>query len=185
MKKRFVVGSRTSKLALWQTHHVIEMLRAAGRGFDFEVRHFTTKGDKTLNKPLPEIGGKGLFTQELEDALRKGEIDAAVHSLKDLPVEDAPGLTLGAVGARAEARPIQQSARSSPGSGSLAPPSSAAASVRGGSSCPPGIRPAALHSLASGARPPGCVSRAGRGLHSAGAARAFAALAAGFPTASI
>jgi len=103
MKKRFVVGSRTSKLALWQTHHVIEMLRAVGRGFDFEVRHFTTKGDKTLNKPLPEIGGKGLFTQELEDALRKGEIDAAVHSLKDLPVEDAPGLALGAIGARAEA----------------------------------------------------------------------------------
>jgi len=103
MKKRFVVGSRTSKLALWQTHHVMEMLRAAGRSIEFEVRHFTTKGDKTLDKPLPEIGGKGLFTQELEDALRKGEIDAAVHSLKDLPVEDAPGLTLGAVAERAHA----------------------------------------------------------------------------------
>jgi hydroxymethylbilane synthase len=103
VSKRFVVGTRTSKLASWQTRRVIEMLSAAWPGVTCETRPFTTKGDKTLDKPLPEIGGKGLFTQELEDALRRGEIDAAVHSLKDLPVEDAPGLTLGAVTARADA----------------------------------------------------------------------------------
>jgi hydroxymethylbilane synthase len=103
MKKRFVVGTRTSKLALWQTQYVIDELRAQWSGIECEIRRFTTKGDKTLDKPLPEIGGKGLFTEELEEALRRGEIDAAVHSLKDLPVEDAPGLTLGAVAARAEA----------------------------------------------------------------------------------
>lgn len=103
MKKRFVVGSRTSKLALWQTHRVIELLRETSDGVEFEVRRITTEGDKTLDKALPEIGGKGLFTEELEKALRRGEIDAAVHSLKDLPVEDMPGLTLGAVTERAEA----------------------------------------------------------------------------------
>jgi hydroxymethylbilane synthase len=102
-KKRFVVGTRTSKLAMWQTRRVIELLSGAWPGVTCETRPFTTRGDKTLDKPLPEIGGKGLFTQELEDALRRGEIDAAVHSLKDLPVEDAPGLTLGAITARAEA----------------------------------------------------------------------------------
>jgi hydroxymethylbilane synthase len=103
MKTRFVVGTRTSKLALWQTQHVIDALRDRWSGIECDIRHFTTQGDKTLDKPLPEIGGKGLFTQELEDALRRGEIDAAVHSLKDLPVEDAPGLTVGAIAARAEA----------------------------------------------------------------------------------
>ena len=103
MSKRFVVGTRTSALALWQTHRVIEMLKSERVDVEFETRHFTTRGDKTLDKPLPEIGGKGLFTQELEEALRRGEIDAAVHSLKDLPVEDSEGLTLGAITTRAEA----------------------------------------------------------------------------------
>ncbi len=103
MSKRFVVGTRTSALALWQTHRVIEMLQSARAGVEYETRHFTTRGDKTLDKPLPEIGGKGLFTQELEEALRRGEIDAAVHSLKDLPVEDSEGLTLGAISTRAGA----------------------------------------------------------------------------------
>jgi hydroxymethylbilane synthase len=103
MKKRFVVGTRASKLALWQTRRILEMLRSAWGDVQFETRHFTTKGDKALDRPLPEIGGKGLFTEELENALRLGEIDAAVHSLKDLPVENAPGLTLGAIAERAPA----------------------------------------------------------------------------------
>ena len=103
MSKRFVVGTRTSALALWQTNRVIEMLQSARAGVEFETRHFSTRGDKTLDKPLPEIGGKGLFTQELEEALRRGEIDAAVQSLKDLPVEDSEGLTLGAISTRAGA----------------------------------------------------------------------------------
>jgi hydroxymethylbilane synthase len=103
MDRPFIVGTRTSRLALWQTRHVVEMLCAAWEGLECRIKEFTTKGDKTPDKPLPDIGGKGLFTLELEEALRGAEIDAAVHSLKDLPVEDAPGLTLGAVAARAEA----------------------------------------------------------------------------------
>ncbi len=67
---------------------------------------FTTTGDRTLDTPLPEIGGKGLFTTELENALRRGEIDVAVHSLKDLPIENSPGLVLGAICERADARDV-------------------------------------------------------------------------------
>lgn len=101
-----IVGTRTSALALWQTNFVINQLRSAWPDLDCQIKPFVTQGDKTQaqNKPLPEIGGKGLFTLELEEALRKGEIDLAIHSLKDLPVEDAPGLTLGAIGCREDVR---------------------------------------------------------------------------------
>jgi hydroxymethylbilane synthase len=71
----------------------------------------TTQGDRILDRPLPEIGGKGLFTQELESELYQGEVHAAVHSLKDLPVEDPPGLCLGAIPARGEVRDALVSAR--------------------------------------------------------------------------
>ena len=100
--RTLVVGTRTSRLARWQTDHVVRLLEAAWPTLNCEIRSFVTKGDKTLDKPLPEIGGKGLFTAELERALREGEIDLAVHSLKDLPVENAPGLTLGAIVGRAD-----------------------------------------------------------------------------------
>ena len=66
----------------------------------------TTKGDRVLYKPLPEIGGKGLFTYELEQALLAGKVDVAVHSLKDLPTEDAPGLTVGVIPQRADVRDV-------------------------------------------------------------------------------
>lgn len=97
------IGTRTSALALWQTQHIIAQLQAAWPGLTCTIRHMTTQGDQTQaqNRPLPEIGGKGLFTLELEEALRQGEIDLAVHSLKDLPVENAPGLTIGAIPQRA------------------------------------------------------------------------------------
>lgn len=98
------VGTRTSRLARWQSARVIELLQEAWPDLQCELRPFVTKGDRTLDKPLPEIGGKGLFTAELERALREGEIDVAVHSLKDLPVENAPGLTVGAVTDRANAQ---------------------------------------------------------------------------------
>jgi hydroxymethylbilane synthase len=104
MRSSLVAGTRTSKLALWQTHHVIGLLAAAWPGLDVTIRDFTTEGDRTLDKPLAQIGGKGLFTQELEAALLVGRIDFAVHSLKDLPVEETPGLALGAVACRAEVR---------------------------------------------------------------------------------
>jgi hydroxymethylbilane synthase len=104
MRSSLVAGTRTSKLALWQTHHVIDLLAAAWPGLDITIRDFTTEGDRILDKPLAQIGGKGLFTQELEAALLAGRIDFAVHSLKDLPVEETPGLALGAVACREEVR---------------------------------------------------------------------------------
>ena len=105
-KTQVTIGSRTSALALWQTHHIIDRLQAAWPGLTCHLQPFVTQGDQTqaLDKPLPVIGGKGLFTAELERALLAGEIDLAVHSLKDLPVEDAPGLTIGAITNRADVR---------------------------------------------------------------------------------
>ena len=99
---QLTIGTRTSRLARWQSNHVIQLLQKAWPEISCHVTPFVTKGDKTLHRPLPQIGGKGLFTAELEQALRNGEIDLAVHSLKDLPVADAPGLTVGAIPDRAE-----------------------------------------------------------------------------------
>ena len=102
---KLVIGSRGSKLALWQSEYVAELLRAVhGPDLDVEVRVFSTKGDRIQDRPLPEIGGKGLFTAELEQALYDGEIHAAVHSLKDLPTELSPGLGVVAVPVRADSR---------------------------------------------------------------------------------
>lgn len=98
------IGSRTSDLAMWQTNRVMAMLAGAWPELECHVVPFVTKGDKTLDQALPTIGGKGLFTAELEDALRHGEIDLAVHSLKDLPVANAPGTVLGAISDRADVR---------------------------------------------------------------------------------
>ncbi len=100
------VGTRRSALARWQTDHVIALLGAARPDLLFETRTFSTAGDDTLDQPLPTLGGKGLFTAALEDALRRGEIDIAVHSLKDLPVDDPPGLTIGAIIGRADVRDV-------------------------------------------------------------------------------
>lgn len=103
-KTHLVIGSRKSKLALWQTHHVAAQLERRWPPLICQIVHFDTQGDQIIDRPLPEIGGKGLFTAELENGLRTGIIDLAVHSLKDLPVEDAPELTLGAITARADVR---------------------------------------------------------------------------------
>ncbi|CAG0937429.1 hydroxymethylbilane synthase [Thermoflexales bacterium] len=100
------IGTRGSTLARWQTDWVSARLTAAWPDLACSIKLFQTSGDKILDKPLPEIGGKGLFTEELEDALRSGEIDLAVHSLKDLPIEPAPGLMLGAIGEREDARDV-------------------------------------------------------------------------------
>jgi hydroxymethylbilane synthase len=94
---RIVIGTRGSQLALWQTHHVADQLRAAHAGLQVEVVVISTKGDRVLDTPLPLVGGKGVFTEELEAALRSGAIDLAVHSLKDLPTVESDGLTVGAV----------------------------------------------------------------------------------------
>lgn len=98
------IGTRTSDLAMWQTNHIMDRLQAAWPGITCRLQPFITQGDKTLDKPLPVIGGKGLFTAELERSLLAGAIDLAVHSLKDLPVEDTPGLTIGAITSRADVR---------------------------------------------------------------------------------
>ncbi len=104
VSRALTVGTRTSRLARWQTDHIIQRLQTAWPTLNCRNLPFVTKGDKTLDRPLPEIGGKGLFTAELEAALRSGEIDLAVHSLKDLPIENAAGLALGAITSRADVR---------------------------------------------------------------------------------
>ena len=101
MRPAVTIGSRGSKLALTQTEHVADLLRAASPGIVVRVEIISTKGDRVLDKPIAAIGGKGLFTEDLEAALRDSSIDLAVHSLKDLPTEEPEALCLGAVPARA------------------------------------------------------------------------------------
>jgi len=100
------LGTRASTLARAQTDLVVALLVAARPGLRCETRVISTAGDRTQEsgEPLPEIGGKGLFTAELERALLDGAIDVAIHSLKDLPTEDGPGIVVGAVTAREDVR---------------------------------------------------------------------------------
>ncbi len=97
------LGTRGSKLALTQSQQVANALTVA-TGVAVELVVISTRGDREQNKPLPEIGGKGLFTLELEQALLSGSIDFAVHSLKDLPTDDPDGLVLGAIPTRVDPR---------------------------------------------------------------------------------
>ena len=97
-------ATRPSALARWQTHWVINALQGIYPDLVCGEKVITTQGDKILDKPLPEIGGKGLFTQELENELLSGAVHCAVHSLKDLPVASSPGLTIGCIPIRGEVR---------------------------------------------------------------------------------
>ena len=99
-------GTRASRLALWQTEYVIERLSRAWPALSFERVQVRTLGDRITDVPLPRIGDRGLFTRELEEGLRRGTIDFAVHSLKDLPTEQPDGLTLAAVLAREDPREV-------------------------------------------------------------------------------
>jgi hydroxymethylbilane synthase len=90
------IGTRKSKLALWQANYVKEFLEKRW-GVEVELVKITTTGDKILDAPLAKIGGKGLFVKEIEQALLRGDIDLAVHSLKDVPMVIPEGLTLGAI----------------------------------------------------------------------------------------
>lgn len=101
---KLIFATRPSALARWQTQWVINTLQALHPNLECEEKVITTQGDKILDKPLPEIGGKGVFTQELESELLNGAVHCAVHSLKDLPVENPAGLTVGCIPARAEVR---------------------------------------------------------------------------------
>lgn len=97
MRNDIIVGTRSSKLALWQADYVIRRLREQYPGIQVERRLMTTKGDKILDAPLAKIGGKGLFTKELEMEMLAGGIDIAVHSLKDMPTEVPEGLVITAI----------------------------------------------------------------------------------------
>jgi hydroxymethylbilane synthase len=97
-----VIGSRGSALALWQARHIAARLQELGEETRLEI--IKTTGDKIQDVPLAQVGGKGLFTKEIEEALLAGTIDLAVHSLKDMPTEIPAGLTLAAIPEREEAR---------------------------------------------------------------------------------
>ena len=101
---KLIFATRPSKLARWQTNYVINELKSLHPDLECEEKVITTQGDRILDKPLPEIGGKGLFTQELESELLNGDVHCAVHSLKDLPVENPAGLTVGCIPVRADVR---------------------------------------------------------------------------------
>src|SRR5208283_2016367 len=97
-----VIASRGSQLALWQAHWVETKLVALGHACRIEI--VKTTGDKITDVPLAQVGGKGLFTKEIEEALLQGRADLAVHSLKDLPTELPAGLVLAATPAREDPR---------------------------------------------------------------------------------
>jgi hydroxymethylbilane synthase len=103
-KKRWIIGTRGSKLALKQTEMVMNQLVSIYPGCRFAVKTIKTTGDTVWDKPLQTIGEKGLFVKEIEDELRSGDIDLAVHSMKDLPTELPPGLAIGAVLKREDPR---------------------------------------------------------------------------------
>lgn len=102
--KKIVIATRGSKLALWQTNHIKNLLERNFTNLKVDIEVFKTKGDKILDTPLALIGGKGLFTKELEDAMLKKEAHLAVHSLKDVPTILPDGLVLGAFTKREDPR---------------------------------------------------------------------------------
>ncbi len=102
--KKLIIATRGSKLALWQSEHVKEALEKAHPGLEVELSVMMTKGDKILDVALAKIGGKGLFTKELEEAMLRGEAHIAVHSLKDVPMEFPEGLKLGVITKREDVR---------------------------------------------------------------------------------
>jgi len=98
--KRIRIATRESKLALAQTHFVAARLREAHPGLEVDLVPMTTKGDRVLDRPLAQVGGKGLFIKELEVALDEGRADIAVHSMKDVPMVLPPQFALVTFGAR-------------------------------------------------------------------------------------
>lgn len=103
MSPSLVIGTRGSRLALRQTEIASAALKDANTGLSFDVQEISTSGDQS-DRPLSEIGGRGVFVIELERALLDGDIDIAIHSLKDLPSEESTGLTIAAVLPREDPR---------------------------------------------------------------------------------
>ncbi len=104
MKNKVVIGTRGSKLALWQAEWVKSELQRMNPGLDVELNRIKTTGDKILDVPLAQVGGKGLFVKEIEEALLRGEADLAVHSMKDVPTEFPEGLHLAVICRREDPR---------------------------------------------------------------------------------
>lgn len=102
--QKLIIATRGSKLALWQSEHIKSILEERHSGLEVELKIMKTKGDVILDTPLAKIGGKGLFTKELEDAMLRGDAHIAVHSLKDVPTEFPDGLLLGAITKREDVR---------------------------------------------------------------------------------
>jgi hydroxymethylbilane synthase len=113
--KRLTIGTRGSKLALWQANHVADALRALVAELEVELQVIKTQGDKILDVPLAKLGGKGLFVKEIEDALLCHEIDLAVHSIKDVPAELPAGLQLSCIPEREDPRDVWISPHGAPG----------------------------------------------------------------------
>lgn len=97
MKSTLVVATRGSRLALWQAEHVKSRILALRPDLDVTLLHVRTKGDVILDVPLAQVGGKGLFIKEIEEALLDGRADLAVHSVKDMPAELPAGLVLACI----------------------------------------------------------------------------------------
>ena len=104
-RNRFILGTRGSALAVAQSQLVADAL-AAVSGVPVELRIVSTRGDRDRSRPLAQLGGKGLFTAELEEGLRRGELDLAVHSLKDLPTDDPQGLVVACIPEREDPRDV-------------------------------------------------------------------------------
>lgn len=97
MARQIVIGTRGSRLALWQANFVAEAIKSKNRGYGVSLKKIKTTGDKILDSPLAKIGDKGLFVKEIEHVLARGEVDLAVHSMKDLPTDIPADLTIAAV----------------------------------------------------------------------------------------
>lgn len=104
MKKRIRIGTRKSQLALWQAYYVRDRLQAEHEDIDVEVVEILSEGDRTLDVPLSEVGGKGLFLKELEQSLLDNNTDIAVHSMKDVTVTLPEGLFIAAICPREDPR---------------------------------------------------------------------------------
>lgn len=97
MRRRLRIATRRSELALWQARHVQTRLQALHPGLEVTLLPVSTRGDRITDRPLADIGGKGLFLKELEAAMQRGEAELAVHSMKDVPAELPTGMSLPAV----------------------------------------------------------------------------------------
>ncbi|MGQ1911259.1 hydroxymethylbilane synthase [Marinifilum sp. RC60d5] len=106
VQKKIVVATRPSLLAYTQTQQTVDLLQKANPDVEFEIKKFSTKGDRVLNRSLTEFGGTGLFVKELEHAMLEGEADIAVHSLKDVPSFHPEGLKLGSFPQREDVRDV-------------------------------------------------------------------------------